>query len=149
MGWVWVNDDDDYNTNRISSFANDDVEFRASSSPYANEIPGRCATRKIEASQCRTEEVVPGKFIRRCDKAEQVFKDCIGRYWIVYYDWEFRFNLLLDNTSKSIIHMCLGISIQFTNDFALFIHLFDLLRVEFHLFEADCNRLMGLRFAGG
>lgn len=30
-------------------------------------------------SQCHTEEVEPGKFIRKCEKTEQIFKDCLGR----------------------------------------------------------------------
>ncbi|KAI3443354.1 hypothetical protein Pfo_000019 [Paulownia fortunei] len=76
MGWVWKNDDDsDY----ISSSAGDVREFRGSSNPNGDGEGGRCATRKVVRSQCRTEEVEPGKFIRKCEKTEQVFKDCVGR----------------------------------------------------------------------
>ncbi|XP_051150112.1 fra a 1-associated protein [Andrographis paniculata] len=78
MGWVWNNThDDDDNSTRISSSAGDVGEFRRSSNPYGNE--SNCATRKVVSSQCRTEEVEPGKFIRKCEKTEQVFKDCLGR----------------------------------------------------------------------
>ncbi|XP_076952897.1 fra a 1-associated protein-like [Bidens hawaiensis] len=38
-----------------------------------------CSTRKMTSFQCRTEEVEPGKFIRKCEKTEQMLKDCFGR----------------------------------------------------------------------
>ncbi|ERM93660.1 hypothetical protein AMTRI_Chr03g149550 [Amborella trichopoda] len=38
-----------------------------------------CSTRRIVKSSCKTEEVAPGKFIRKCEKSEQVFRDCMGR----------------------------------------------------------------------
>ncbi|KAK6152237.1 hypothetical protein DH2020_014872 [Rehmannia glutinosa] len=65
MGWLWKNDDSDY----ISS----------SSDPRGDGNSDRCATRKVVRSQCRTEEVEPGKFVRKCEKTEQIFKDCLGR----------------------------------------------------------------------
>lgn len=77
MGWVWKDDDD--GSNYISSSAGDVGEFRESSNPSGDGDGGRCATRKVVTSQCRTEEVEPGKFIRKCEKTEQVFKDCVGR----------------------------------------------------------------------
>lgn len=40
---------------------------------------GRCSTRKIVTSNCKTEEVEPGKFVRKCEKTEQLLKDCAGR----------------------------------------------------------------------
>ncbi|KAK6139766.1 hypothetical protein DH2020_026442 [Rehmannia glutinosa] len=76
MGWEWKNDDD---SSYISSSAGDLSEFRGSSNPNDDGEDGRCATRKVVRSQCRTEEVEPGKFIRKCEKTEQVFKDCVGR----------------------------------------------------------------------
>ncbi|MFS7915285.1 hypothetical protein Hanom_Chr02g00163471 [Helianthus anomalus] len=57
MGWVWK-DDDDENSNKSEA---------------------RWSTRKIISSQCRTEEVEPGKFIKKCQKTEQLLKDCVGR----------------------------------------------------------------------
>ncbi|KAL0308236.1 UNVERIFIED_CONTAM: Fra a 1-associated protein [Sesamum radiatum] len=76
MGWVWENDDDsDY----ASSSSGDVAEFLGSSNVAVDGAGGRCATRKVVTSQCRTEEVEPGKFIRKCEKTEQVFKDCVGR----------------------------------------------------------------------
>ncbi|KAL6585529.1 hypothetical protein OROMI_002173 [Orobanche minor] len=62
MGWLWKDEDSGY----ISSSSGNDNSHR-------------CATRKVVSSQCRTEEVKPGKFIRKCEKTEQIFKDCVGR----------------------------------------------------------------------
>ncbi|KAL0344872.1 UNVERIFIED_CONTAM: Fra a 1-associated protein [Sesamum radiatum] len=75
MGWVWKDDDSDY----VSSSAGDVGEFRGSNNPKVDDKGDRCATRKVVKSQCRTEEVEPGKFIRKCEKTEQIFKDCVGR----------------------------------------------------------------------
>ncbi|CAN4118721.1 unnamed protein product [Withania somnifera] len=69
MGWVW----------------NDDVSEHSGADDFVNprSSPGgeRCATRKVVSTRCRTEEseTEPGKFIRKCEKTEQTFKDCIGR----------------------------------------------------------------------
>lgn len=73
MGWVWRDDDEDSSTSR------DVGSFRGSSSPYTSGDGERCATRKVVSSHCRTEEVEPGRFLRKCEKTEQIFKDCIGR----------------------------------------------------------------------
>ncbi|GER44818.1 Mal d 1-associated protein [Striga asiatica] len=62
MGWLWKND----GTDNVSSSSGDHGGDHR-------------ATRKVVSSQCRTEEVEPGKFIRKCEKTEQIFKDCIGR----------------------------------------------------------------------
>ncbi|KAL3628130.1 hypothetical protein CASFOL_027176 [Castilleja foliolosa] len=77
MGWVWKDDVDDDSVHITS--AGDVAEFGGSSNP--NGDGGRCATRKVVQSQCRTEEVEPGKFIRKCEKTEQLFKDCVGSTW--------------------------------------------------------------------
>ncbi|KAI3523112.1 hypothetical protein L1887_01169 [Cichorium endivia] len=68
MGWVWKDDDDDRNSGEISGFK--DLNARSEAG---------CSTRKIISSQCRTEEVEPGKFIRKCEKTEQLLRDSIGR----------------------------------------------------------------------
>ncbi|KAJ0605654.1 hypothetical protein HanHA300_Chr02g0065391 [Helianthus annuus] len=67
MGWVWK-DDDDENSNKIKKFEDRSPKSEA-----------RCSTRKIISSQCRTEEVEPRKFIKKCQKTEQLLKDCVGR----------------------------------------------------------------------
>ncbi|OIW05180.1 hypothetical protein TanjilG_19811 [Lupinus angustifolius] len=63
MGWVWHDDD---------------VEHNALSSSH-DVTSEQCSTRKIVKSQCRTEEVEPGKFIRKCEKTEELLRDCVGR----------------------------------------------------------------------
>lgn len=65
MGWVWREDEPD--------------EFNNSENPNSSSIGDRCSTRKVVRSQCKTEEVEPGKFIRKCEKTEEVLRDCIGR----------------------------------------------------------------------
>ncbi|GAY32873.1 hypothetical protein WN944_004714 [Citrus x changshan-huyou] len=65
MGWVWRDDEPD--------------EFNNSENPNSSSIGDRCSTRKVVRSQCKTEEVEPGKFIRKCEKTEEVLRDCIGR----------------------------------------------------------------------
>ncbi|KAJ4978388.1 hypothetical protein NE237_009168 [Protea cynaroides] len=72
MGWVWR---DESETNGTSS------------SPGPVDIDGtetsgsgdQCSIRMIVKSQCKTEEIEPGKFIWKCQKTEQILKDCIGR----------------------------------------------------------------------
>ncbi|KAL6988153.1 hypothetical protein U1Q18_013900 [Sarracenia purpurea var. burkii] len=68
MGWVWKDDAEDAQSIDISGLEN------------ANPRSGdRCSTRKIIKSQCKTEEVEPGKFVRKCEKTEQIIRDCVGR----------------------------------------------------------------------
>ncbi|KAG5055777.1 hypothetical protein AAZX31_03G184100 [Glycine max] len=59
MGWVWKDDN------------SDDVRRDNSSE--------RCATTKVVKSQCRTEEVETGKFVRKCEKTEEILRNCIGK----------------------------------------------------------------------
>uniref|UniRef100_A0A7N0UE96 Mal d 1-associated protein n=1 Tax=Kalanchoe fedtschenkoi TaxID=63787 RepID=A0A7N0UE96_KALFE len=77
MGWVWRDEpeDDRRDVFRYSSPSGDISVFGL---PEA-ELEDRCSTRKILKTRCRTEEVEPGKFIRKCEKTEQVLKDCLGR----------------------------------------------------------------------
>jgi len=39
----------------------------------------RCSARKVISRKCRTEEVEPGKFVQKCEKTEQLLRDCVGR----------------------------------------------------------------------
>ncbi|CAI8614955.1 unnamed protein product [Vicia faba] len=64
MGWVWSDDD------------NDDDSQRSISSSGSDE---HSSTTKIVKSQCRTEEVEPGKFVRKCEKTEELLRTCAGR----------------------------------------------------------------------
>ncbi|XP_028784884.1 uncharacterized protein LOC114740810 [Neltuma alba] len=71
MGWVWREDDDDQQP--ASSRENREV---GSSDAHSW---GPCSTRKVMKSRCRTEEVEPGKFLRKCEKSQEIFRDCIGK----------------------------------------------------------------------
>ncbi|XP_047332307.1 fra a 1-associated protein [Impatiens glandulifera] len=68
MGWVWKDEDKD----ETSSAADDFV----AGTPRSRDL---CGTRKIVKSQCKTEEVEPGKYIRKCEKTEDILRDCVGR----------------------------------------------------------------------
>ncbi|CAL5194350.1 unnamed protein product [Lathyrus oleraceus] len=63
MGWVWSDDNDDDDSQRNISSGSDE----------------HSSTRKIVKSQCRTEEVEPGKFLRKCEKTEELLRTCAGR----------------------------------------------------------------------
>lgn len=76
MGWVWRNkpgDDDD------DSECWPDGEFRELGNPNPRSDGDRCSTRKVVKSQCKTEEVEPGRFIRKCERTEEILRDCVGR----------------------------------------------------------------------
>ncbi|XP_068342186.1 fra a 1-associated protein-like [Pyrus communis] len=66
MGWVWRDDEEgDSNSSALDINPRSDGE--------------RCSTRKVVKTQCKTEEVEPGKFMRKCEKTEQLLRDCAGR----------------------------------------------------------------------
>lgn len=73
MGWVWRDD-----AGELDSPAGDN-----NSSPWSS--GDRCSTRKVVKSQCKTEEVEPGKFVRKCERTEEILRDCIGRYLHVLF----------------------------------------------------------------
>jgi hypothetical protein len=68
MGWVWRDDGEDVLDSSAGGVSSGE----------------RCSTRKVVKSQCRTEEVEPGKFIRKCEKTEQVLRDCVGKYVSIF-----------------------------------------------------------------
>jgi hypothetical protein len=68
MGWVWRDDKEDEFDSLAGSVSSGD----------------QCSVRKVVKSQCRTEEVEPGKFIRKCEKTEQVLRDCVGKYVSIF-----------------------------------------------------------------
>lgn len=72
MGWVWKDDDDDTRSGNVNESNTGAGDSFASA--------GRCSTRKIITSNCKTEEVEPGKFVRKCEKTEKLLKDCAGRF---------------------------------------------------------------------
>ncbi|TVU34978.1 hypothetical protein EJB05_16837 [Eragrostis curvula] len=72
MGWRWHDDDGCGDGGRGLG----DVPDLAAG-------PGgdgtQCATRRVVQSRCHTEEVEPGRFVRKCEKTEQLLRDCVGR----------------------------------------------------------------------
>ncbi|KAF5750604.1 hypothetical protein HS088_TW03G00943 [Tripterygium wilfordii] len=75
MGWVWRDDAAD----RVG-----DEEFNVSYPKSPNNLDDsssgdRCSTRRVVRSQCKTEEVEPGKFVRKCEKTEEILRDCLGK----------------------------------------------------------------------
>jgi hypothetical protein len=63
MGWRWHDDDGD--SGRGLAGGGDEG--------------AQCATRRVVQSRCHTEEVEPGRFVRKCEKTEQLLRDCVGR----------------------------------------------------------------------
>ncbi|KAG2309142.1 hypothetical protein Bca4012_081939 [Brassica carinata] len=67
MGWVWRDDD-----------ASDDVTDHQPLGDSAAEV--NCSTTStVVRSKCKTEEVEPGKFVRKCDKTEEILRHCFGK----------------------------------------------------------------------
>lgn len=72
MGWIWTDDEPDGFTSPAGNLS----EHR-NSSPSSD--GDRCFTRKVARSRCQTEEVEPGKFVKKCEKTEEILRDCMGR----------------------------------------------------------------------
>ncbi|EOA27960.1 hypothetical protein CARUB_v10024129mg [Capsella rubella] len=70
MGWVWVDD------SSASKAGNDLTDQPLGDSAVADR---NCSTTTVVRSQCNTEEVEPGKFVRKCDKTEEVLRHCLGK----------------------------------------------------------------------
>ncbi|CAK9160850.1 unnamed protein product [Ilex paraguariensis] len=98
MGWMRKHDE----SSDSSSFG-EISEFFENSNPRSGD---RCATRRVVKSQCRTEEVEPGKFVRKCDKTEQIFKDCVGRpSEVVQSNEEYTEEEVTEQMMKGSFHM--------------------------------------------
>uniref|UniRef100_A0A2P2J5F7 Uncharacterized protein MANES_08G036200 n=2 Tax=Rhizophora mucronata TaxID=61149 RepID=A0A2P2J5F7_RHIMU len=67
MGWVWR--DDETESGEIGVDAK-------SKGAGGDDV---CSTRKVVRSRCSTEEVEPGKFVRKCEKSEELLKECLGK----------------------------------------------------------------------
>ncbi|KAG6486000.1 fra a 1-associated protein-like [Zingiber officinale] len=67
MGWKWV--DDEASGRGFGDLA----------SPNLNPSEEGFSTRRVVRSSCRTEEVEPGRFVRKCETTEQLLRDCVGR----------------------------------------------------------------------
>ncbi|CAH8387225.1 unnamed protein product [Eruca vesicaria subsp. sativa] len=71
MGWVWRDDEDASNAGR------NDVTNHQTLGDSAAEV--NCSTSTVVRSKCKTEEVEPGKFVRKCDKTEEILRHCFGK----------------------------------------------------------------------
>ncbi|KAK9291218.1 hypothetical protein L1049_009406 [Liquidambar formosana] len=74
MGWVWRDEPDDVDS--APAVGSGDITKFENPSHRSGD---QCSTRKIVKSQCKTEEVETGKFVRKCEKSEQILKECLGR----------------------------------------------------------------------
>ena len=72
MGWRWHDDGDDGGRG-----LGDIPDLAGGGGGGDGE---RCATRRVVQSRCHTKEVEPGRFVRKCEKTEQLLRDCVGRY---------------------------------------------------------------------
>ncbi|KAF8108981.1 hypothetical protein N665_0104s0287 [Sinapis alba] len=70
MGWVWRDDDS-------SDAGSNDVTNHQPLGDSAAEV--NCSTSTVVRSKCKTEEVEPGKFVRKCDKTEEILRHCFGK----------------------------------------------------------------------
>ncbi|CAN1772507.1 Fra a 1-associated protein [Linum perenne] len=74
MGWVWR--DDDESEDRKSSSAAGEIDEENKVSSWSDQS---CSTRKVLRSSCKTEEVEPGRFVQKCEKTEEVLRECLGK----------------------------------------------------------------------
>ncbi|XP_008803233.2 fra a 1-associated protein [Phoenix dactylifera] len=75
MGWKWVDDESSDSLASGRGFG----EIGELVNPNSRSGEDRFSTRRVMKSSCRTEEVEPGRFVRKCEKTEQTLRDCIGR----------------------------------------------------------------------
>ena len=102
MGWVWRDDTDDSDSFAAAADAD---KFNNSTSPSSSDW---CSTRNVVRSHCKTEEVEPGKFVRKCERTEEILRDCIGRYVRVCFSYFcfFLSLLVLDTCCLLIMEVC-------------------------------------------
>ncbi|KAM0951962.1 hypothetical protein DsansV1_C03g0031391 [Dioscorea sansibarensis] len=74
MGWKWADEPSDSLLPGRGLGSVGELE-----NPNPRSMEDRCSTRRIVSTNCRTEEVEPGRFIRKCENKEQIFRDCVGR----------------------------------------------------------------------
>ncbi|GAB2295789.1 hypothetical protein Dimus_029945 [Dionaea muscipula] len=77
MGWVWR--DEEGGSDEITNPFGRNPNPRGHSHGIDSISGDHCSTRKIITSNCRTEEVEPGKFVRKCERTEKILRDCFGK----------------------------------------------------------------------
>lgn len=79
MGWVWRDDEPEDERNWNPSSPGGDISEYRKNPNYYSSSGEVCSTRKVVRSQCKTEEVEAGKFVRKCEKTEEILRDCLGK----------------------------------------------------------------------
>ncbi|CAN0847682.1 Fra a 1-associated protein [Linum grandiflorum] len=73
MGWVWR--DDDESEDSKSSSATGEFNEEKKESLWSDQA---CSTKEVLRTSCKTEEVEPGRFVLKCEKTEEVLRECLG-----------------------------------------------------------------------
>ncbi|KAI3963051.1 hypothetical protein MKW98_028991 [Papaver atlanticum] len=76
---VWGRKEDEETSSNLGLKGISSAGDNNNTNPSRRSIEDRCSTRRIVKTQCKTEETEPGIFIRKCEKTEQILKDCVGR----------------------------------------------------------------------
>ncbi|KAM7262007.1 hypothetical protein ACFE04_021084 [Oxalis oulophora] len=72
MGWIWIDEEEEEGGDVGSTHTDTNTHTH-------NQMQMQMQSeRRVVRSQCKTEEVEPGKFIRKCQKTEELLRDCIG-----------------------------------------------------------------------
>ncbi|KAJ0982613.1 hypothetical protein J5N97_010868 [Dioscorea zingiberensis] len=98
MGWKWVDEPSDSLPSSRGLGSAGEL-----TNPNPRSVEDRCGMRKIVSSNCRTEEVEPGRFIRKCENKEQIFRDCVGRPTEVETRTEFTEDDITDKIKSGVI----------------------------------------------
>lgn len=124
MGWKWVDDESSDSLASGQGFG----EIGELVNPKARSGEDRCSMRRVVKSSCRTEEVEPGRFVRKCEKTEQTLRDCIGRFSIgppfILSRILFSINLRFRDVSSRIGLVSLGSFCHLNNLFFFFLFAF-------------------------
>ncbi|CAN8316550.1 unnamed protein product [Cochlearia groenlandica] len=73
MGWIWRDDSSD------SDAGGNDFTDQSIGDSAAVDGNRSTTSSTVVRSQCKTEEVEPGRFIRKCDKTEEIIRYCFGK----------------------------------------------------------------------
>ncbi|PIA54201.1 hypothetical protein AQUCO_00900628v1 [Aquilegia coerulea] len=74
MGWVWKDEEEDDKSSSSSALGIRGNDLQNPNPSFSNN--NSSSTQKVIRSQCKTEQVEPGKFVRKCQKTEEIFKSC-------------------------------------------------------------------------
>ncbi|RWR85449.1 Mal d 1-associated protein [Cinnamomum micranthum f. kanehirae] len=75
MGWNWRGDSSSSSSVLPLGFG----ETSDLGNPNPRQEGDRRPTSRIVKSKCKTEEIEPGKFVRKCERTEQLLRESVGR----------------------------------------------------------------------